>query len=452
MRLDDLTAEMDLEKAIARHPLVVSPQTSCLEAIALMNQSRSSCLLNRASDSHQDYTLAEASASCVLVVEDHRLLGIFTERDVVRGSVRGETERDPAYGTLRERSIAEMMTVPVITLQQSHFKTIFTALTLFQTHRIRHLPLVDEQGQVVGLVTHESLRQLLRPVDWLRLRMVGEVMTAPVIYAVPETSVLEVACQMAEHHVSSVVIVQPNESSGLIPVGMMTERDIVQFQGLELNLSQLTAAMVMSTPIFTVQAETPVSQAQALMQQHRLSRLVVTQPTGELCGIVTQTSLLQVLNPVEMYQIITSLEEKVHRLEQEKIDLLKVNNRVLEREVQQRTQKLQIQTQQERLLSAIASRIRSSLDLQAILDVSVTEIRDFLNCDRVLVYQFQDQGSGLVVAESVMPGWTAALHNQIDDPCFPRQLAHSLLDDWPKAVANIYEQGYSSCYLQVLEQ
>ena len=59
------------------------------------------------------------------------------------------------------------------------------------------------------------------------------------------------------------------------------------------------------------------------------------------------------------------------------------------------------QTQQE-LLNRIANRIRRSLELNEILSTTVAEVRSFLGTDRVKIYQFQGDGHGLVIAESLV--------------------------------------------------
>ncbi|RCJ26023.1 histidine kinase [Nostoc minutum NIES-26] len=56
---------------------------------------------------------------------------------------------------------------------------------------------------------------------------------------------------------------------------------------------------------------------------------------------------------------------------------------------------------QEGLLHQITNQIRRSLDLQEILTATVAEIRLFLGTDRVMVYQFDADGSGEVIAESI---------------------------------------------------
>jgi light-regulated signal transduction histidine kinase (bacteriophytochrome) len=59
------------------------------------------------------------------------------------------------------------------------------------------------------------------------------------------------------------------------------------------------------------------------------------------------------------------------------------------------------QIEQERLSWAIAQAIRQSMDLTEILETTVIKIRQFLACDRVIIYRFNLDWSGVVVAESV---------------------------------------------------
>ncbi|MBE9060415.1 GAF domain-containing protein [cf. Phormidesmis sp. LEGE 11477] len=81
---------------------------------------------------------------------------------------------------------------------------------------------------------------------------------------------------------------------------------------------------------------------------------------------------------------------------------------------------------QEGLLHRIANRIRQSLELQEILDAMVVEVRDYLRVDRVKVYQFNPDDSGVVIAESIeekrLPS-LQGLHFPADDiPPYAREL------------------------------
>jgi CBS domain-containing protein len=55
-----------------------------MEAIALMSGGRSQCDADSNSDIHQQEFLQESRSSCVFVVEDRKVIGIMTDRDVVR--------------------------------------------------------------------------------------------------------------------------------------------------------------------------------------------------------------------------------------------------------------------------------------------------------------------------------------------------------------------------------
>lgn len=117
---------------VIRFPLTIASESLVANAIALLNQSQ---------------------ADCVLIVEDWQLLGIFTERDVVRLAASG---RD-----LSKLKLFEVITEPVITMTQSNSQDPFTALSLMRQHQIRHLPIVDKHERLVGLVTQTSLLQSL---------------------------------------------------------------------------------------------------------------------------------------------------------------------------------------------------------------------------------------------------------------------------------------------------
>ena len=322
---------LELQSAIIRDPLVLSTDATVMEAIALMSSGRSQCDAENHSDNHQQQFQQEARSSCVLVLEDEKLIGVVTERDVVRLSAQQQN--------LNCLLVREVMAHPVVTLRESDLTDLFLAVNLLQQYHIRHLPLLDEQDLLVGMVTHESLRQISRPIDLMRLRLVSEVMTPDVVSAASDRSMLAIAQMMAGQKISSVMIVETSstEAALQIPVGIVTERDVVQFQALGLNLETCMAHTVMSTPIFAVKPEDNLLTVQQIMEQRLIRRLAVTGEFGELLGIVTQTSLLQALNPTEIYNLAKVLEAKVEQLESEKVTLLKHRNIELERQVHERT-------------------------------------------------------------------------------------------------------------------
>ncbi len=311
-----------LKNAIYLFPLTVTPDTRVIDAIALMSQARGSNyqIVN------QNLSPTPEKASCVLVIEQRQLVGIFTEWDVVRLTATGVD--------LSEITIAEVMIHPVITIQQSQAEDMFTVLSIWHQNRIRHLPVVDDKNHLVGILTPEAIRQVIQPANLLKLRSVSEVTVNHDIYAPLTTRLLDIAELMNHQNISCVVIAEPNATGCVIPQGMITERDIVQFQVLGLDFTQIQAQTVMSTPLFCVHPEDSLWFAHQEMQRRQLRRLVVTSQTGEFLGIVTQTSFLQLFDPLEMANVIAALQQQVAAQGKE----LEQTNQQLQQEITQRQQ------------------------------------------------------------------------------------------------------------------
>ncbi|MDA0268245.1 MAG: hypothetical protein O3A14_15120 [Cyanobacteria bacterium] len=79
------------------------------------------------------------------------------------------------------------------------------------------------------------------------------------------------------------------------------------------------------------------------------------------------------------------------------------------------TQKLRRSQRQETLIGEMALRIRQYTQLDAIATAIVEEVQHFLAADRVVVYQFQPDMSGTIVAEAVVTPWLPCLNVQIND-------------------------------------
>lgn len=433
----------DLTAAIIHDPLTIGPDSSVMGAIALMSGIRTLCPIDR--DHTSEGSLhPEIRSSCVVVVDNDQVVGILTERDVVRLSAQQQP--------LNQLLVAEAMAQPVITRRQADLTDIFSTIDLLQQHHIRHLPIVDEHNRLVGLITHESLRQLTRPVDLLRLRLVQEVMTTDVLCTSPDDSMLKIARLMANRRVSSVVIAVPGssaETSWQRAVGLLTERDLVQFQAVGLSLEAITAQTVMSSPVFTVAPGTSLWEVQQIMEQRWIHRVVVAGEQGELLGIVTQTILLQAFNSIDLYTLAEALEKKVRRLEAERISLLEIRAMELERQVQERTQTIQMQAERDRLMAGLASQILASLDVQVILDTTVHQVQQILGCDHVSIWRFEPEWATVVVAESTDTD-RSFIGERITDTCFLEHQAEAYRQGRIRVVPDVYATEMADCHRDML--
>jgi CBS domain-containing protein len=94
--------------------------------------------------------MAAARIGSVLIEDDGRVAGIFSERDVMLRVVL--ENRDPKGTT-----VEEVMTTPVHVISMK--ATGDQALTIMVQEHIRHLPVVDEQGRAQAIVSMRSLLQ-----------------------------------------------------------------------------------------------------------------------------------------------------------------------------------------------------------------------------------------------------------------------------------------------------
>lgn len=364
-----------LEQAIDRNPFIVTPETCLADVIKILGQSQNYCLLNSGSS-----LIEETRASCVLVIDQDSeeitpvlpdeqphtasVVGIITERDIVQ--LMATEILDPVIKkNLNKIRVAEIMSPISVSLTESDDQDIFTALSLFRQYQILHLPVLDIRGQLVGVITPERIRQVLQPANILRLRRVGDEMITQVITAPVTTSVLSLAQMMTAHQASYVVIFQAGTQKKLTPIGLVTEQDIVEAQFLELDLATTFATTVMRNLSFSLKINDSLWMAHQEMQKQQVQRLIVCGDEGELLGIITQVSLLRMLDPTEMYRVVKQLQQSVHQLQTEKLELLKSRNAELERQVQERTSKVeelqQLNILKDDFLSTVSHELRTPL-------------------------------------------------------------------------------------------
>ncbi len=444
---NDLSASpFGLGQAIDRRPLTVTSDTQLKDTIAVMGKARASCVLPSLNLPLDSVLMTTARASCVLVIEELHLVGVFTESDAIQVIASGRNLED---------KVADVVMQPAVTLTHSDdcdSQDVFTALSLLRQQQISHLPVLDEQEQLLGIVTPESIYKVLQPADLLQSRCLAEVMTAPVIHAPETTSALNLA-QLMAHQVNCVVIV---DGDG-IPVGMVTEYDIVQLQTLELDLSQTLAHSIMSPPLLCFNPSELALVAQWEMLQQRAQSLVVSRKSDlrtaraeELLGIVTPTSFLQKLDLKEMSRAVEQLQLSINQFKAEKAELSQSDNLDFELPRQASLTKLHDQLEPNRLLNTIALRIRESLNLDEILNTAVVEVRQLLQTDRVIIYRFNPDLSGTVVVESVASGWHPTLGSTVKDTCFGKDYAQSYKEGRIQVTEDIYAAGLSQCHIDIL--
>ncbi|MGJ5675328.1 MAG: PAS domain S-box protein [Nostochopsis sp.] len=122
-----------IDSVIDLSPLTVTPDTSLFDVVTLMNRQQ---------------------ANCVLVTDEMLVLGWFTNQDVIRLVSCGFD--------FQAVQISQVMVTSVITLEYSQAKNLAYLLLFLRQNNLSLLPIVDQQNQLVGLITLNTISQALQ--------------------------------------------------------------------------------------------------------------------------------------------------------------------------------------------------------------------------------------------------------------------------------------------------
>ncbi|MEH2059643.1 MAG: EAL domain-containing protein [Nostoc sp.] len=114
-------------------------------------------------------------------------------------------------------------------------------------------------------------------------------------------------------------------------------------------------------------------------------------------------------------------------------------------------EQVQNRSEPERIVAAVTQRIRQSLELEEILQTTAAEVRQLFEVDRVLIYQFEPDWSGLVAVESLAEGCMSILGFHVMDTCFQSSRAAYYQQGNTRAIEDIEIAGLSPCHIDLLQ-
>ncbi|MDX1551422.1 MAG: diguanylate cyclase [Marinobacter sp.] len=246
-----------------------------------------------------DTTIAQAAArmadqvvSSILVVEDGRVAGIWTEHDALAV--------DFSDTAALQRPVASVMIAPVATLP--HSMEIGAAAIEFREQGRRHFLVVDDEDCPIGILsqTDMALNQGLEP--YLRLREVKAVIPDPAVVVAGATPVSVVARQMHSQHTDAVVV---KCEDGL---GILTERDIVRF--IARHGGNSPASQLATQPLLSVHETEPLIHARDLLLEKHIRHLAVTGNSGDVIGLIGYHDMLAGAERMYLDDLRTALEQR----------------------------------------------------------------------------------------------------------------------------------------------
>ena len=239
------------------------------------------------------------------------------------------------------------------------------------------------------------------------------VSTESSLHDVAELINTKINVKASESNVLCVLVVAESQL-----VGILTQFDLIRLMVGDSDIKEIKVYSVMTRPVVTLRLEefqdviTPLN----LLRKHHLSYLPILDEHNYPIGLITLEGLLQIAD----FTVRSPQHDQTSKIEYES------------------------------LLTAIANRIQSSLDLPTILDTTVQEIRQFLQTDRVIAYRFEPDWSGIVVAESVLPKWNSLLGRTISDPHFQKNMVEPYKNGRIQVTNNVYLDGLTRCHMNLL--
>ncbi len=221
----------------------------------------------------------EAGIRHLPVVEDGRLIGILSLRDLYRGAAQ------------QIALTGELMTKPAIEI--ALHETLLAAAALLSKHQISALPVVD-QGALVGILTTTDLLEPIgallaadkRPRDGFV--PVASLMTSrPLVLAEPTDTIRDARERMVSHRVRHLPVVADH-----VLVGMISERDLL---GVNEDVSgPLMVGDIMSRHPVYVHPDDAAADVCALLARRRFGALPVLD-RHKLVGMLTVADCLYYL-------------------------------------------------------------------------------------------------------------------------------------------------------------
>ena len=272
---------------VIKKTIVVSPDTSLLEARSILLRHRISRLI---------------------VSRNDKPVGIITEKDVVRAIYY------LAGKPIEAIRVSEFMSRGLITITEKH--SIYDCARLMLSHKISSVIVLKKDGTLAGIITKTDLASIFLTQSSAPLS-VSKIMTKKVITVKPADSLLYVESMLVNNKISRVVVERKR-----IPIGIITHRDFIpakmpfwikqyadpkeveeftlgahphEFKSNQLSyLLTFIAADIMTPNPITVDAREDVSNVALLMIRHGISGLPVVRDSV-LVGIITKTDIVRAI-------------------------------------------------------------------------------------------------------------------------------------------------------------
>ncbi|MEO5373287.1 MAG: CBS domain-containing protein [Alphaproteobacteria bacterium] len=220
-------------------------------------------------------TMAAHRCGSIVVVEEGRPIGIWTEGDALRLDLHVEGVFD--------EPISRFMTSPLLTIDA--MTTLQATAVKFREHGIRHLIVVDGSGAMVGIVSQTDVVLKLGIHFYLSFREVGSIVFRSAFTLDHDVPVAEAVARLHASGSDGALVTERG-----IPIGIVTERDVVRM--VAQRLRDVPVGEVATRPLVSIPVDSALIAARDMLNRHKLRHLVVTGRSGEVLGLLSMADIL----------------------------------------------------------------------------------------------------------------------------------------------------------------
>ncbi len=218
------------------------------------------------------------SEGMVVFLDGKKAIGILTERDllyILKTEVSLQTKASKYYAKT------------LISIHPN--RSLEYALHILIDNNIRRLIIRDDSNEFIGIVTQEMILNFIER-DTYRIHLsVSDIIRKhhEVASVEPMDSIEEALSVMRDRSIGSVIV----KDSGTL-VGIFTERDIIKV--IDAKIPTTTPIReVMNSPVITIKDNLIIADATEIMREKKIRRLVVTNSSGDIVGIIGTRDIMK---------------------------------------------------------------------------------------------------------------------------------------------------------------
>lgn len=149
--------------------------------------------------------------------------------------------------------------------------------------------LIQSEDEPQGMLTERDIVHALNRGRDLSTLRCGELMNTPVVMVPAETDFGEAYHVLAEHGIRHLVVMDVKGAA----IGLVTEGDIMRHLGMEHFVRLKEVSRVMTRNVVTLAPNASVADAVALMDEHRISCVVIADERGSPAGVLTERDVVR---------------------------------------------------------------------------------------------------------------------------------------------------------------